>query len=168
MTFPEVKQFSTEIGGKKLVVEIGRLANQADASCTVRCGDTVVMATCTMSKNPPREGVNFLPLMVNYQEKYFASGMIKSSRFIKRETRPADDKILMARVIDRSLRPLFPKNLRNDIQVMIYPLSYDMENMHDSLGALAASLVVHLSPVPFSGPIASVRVGQINNEFRTT
>lgn len=165
MNFPEVKQFSLKLGDQEIIAEIGRIANQADGACTLRSGDTVVLGTAVMSKNPPREGVDFLPLMVNFQEKLFAAGMIKSSRFIKRETRPSDDKILISRLVDRSLRPLFPKYLRSDVQVMLYPLSYDKENQHDMLAACAGSLAVTISQIPFDGPCASVRVGLINDQF---
>ncbi len=161
----EVKIFSLMLGDKEITVEFGRLADQADGACTVRCGDTVVLATAVISKNPPRDGVDFLPLMVNFQERYYASGSIKSSRFMKRESRPADDKILISRLIDRSIRPLFPKYVRQDMQVMIYPLSYDGTEQHDILGALAASAALTVSKIPFEGPIATVRVGMINGEF---
>ncbi|MCK5602411.1 polyribonucleotide nucleotidyltransferase, partial [Candidatus Pacearchaeota archaeon] len=114
----ESQKFTLSLGDKDLIVETGKLAQLANGSCTVQMGDTVILATATMSKEA-RPGVNFLPLMVNYQEKLYASGTIKGSRFVKRETRPSDDKILMARVADRTYRPLFPKFFRRDIQVML-------------------------------------------------
>ena len=160
----EPQSFNLPIGDKDFIVEIGKLAQLANGSATVRYGDTVILATATMSKEA-RSGVNFLPLMVNYQEKLYASGMIKSSRFIKRETRPSDEKILMARVIDRTLRPLFPKEMHNDIQVMLTTLSYDRENEHDMIAAVAASVALSVSDIPFEGPTASVRVGVINDEL---
>lgn len=160
----EPKTFRMPLGNQELIVETGKLAMQANGSCTVRYGDTVILATATMSKEP-RPGVNFLPLMVNYQEKLYASGIIKSSRFIKRETRPSDDKILMARVADRTYRPLFPKELRNDIQVMLTTLSYDVENEHDMIATIAGSVALTISDIPFEGPTATVRVGLINGEF---
>jgi len=158
------QEFRLLIGDKELIIEVGKLAQQANGSATVRLGDTVILATAVMSQEI-REGVNFLPLMVNYQEKMYASGKIKSSRFVKRETRPSDDKILMARVADRTYRPLFPKYFYNDIQVILTTLSYDLENEHDIVAAIAGSVALSLSDIPFEGPTASVRVGLINGEF---
>ncbi|MFH0838511.1 MAG: polyribonucleotide nucleotidyltransferase [Patescibacteria group bacterium] len=160
----EPKTFTLPLGNKEFVVEVGKLAQMANGSCTVRYGDTVVLATATMS-NEAREGVDFLPLMVNYQEKMYASGLIKSSRFVKRETRPSDDKILMARVADRTYRPLFPKGFHRDIQVMLTTLSYDRENEHDMIATIAGSIALTVSDIPFEGPTATVRVGLINGEF---
>jgi len=151
------------LGDKELIVETGKLAQQTNGSCTVRYGDTVILATAVMSRQA--RDVDFLPLMVNYQEKYYAAGVIKSSRFIKREGRPADDKVLMARVIDRTLRPLFPKGFHNDMQVMLTTLSYDGENIHDMYSAIAASVALSISEAPFEGPTATVRVGLINDSF---
>lgn len=159
----EPRTFKMPLGDGELIVETGKLAQQTNGSCTVRYGDTMILATTCISRNV--RDVDYLPLMVNYQEKYYAAGIIKSSRFIKRETRPADDKILMARVIDRTLRPLFPKGFHNDMQVMLTTLSYDRENMHDMYSALAASISLTISEAPFEGPTATVRVGSINNEF---
>jgi polyribonucleotide nucleotidyltransferase len=160
----EPQIFSLPIGNKEFVVEVGKLAQQCNGSCTVRYGDTVILATATMSKEA-RPGVNFLPLMVNYQEKFYASGMIKSSRFVKRENRPSDDKILMARVADRTYRPLFPKEFHQDIQVMLTTLSYDRENEHDMIATIAGSVALSISDIPFEGPTATVRVGLIDGEF---
>ncbi|MFA6193809.1 MAG: polyribonucleotide nucleotidyltransferase, partial [Parcubacteria group bacterium] len=106
----EPKKFETEIAGRKLVVETGLLANQANASVTAQYGDTVVLATAVMSPNA-REGVNYFPLMVDYEEKFYASGKIKGSRFIKREGRPTDEAVLNGRLIDRTLRPLFDQQM---------------------------------------------------------
>ena len=160
----EAKIYTLALGNKEFIVEVGKLANLANGSCTVRYGDTMILATATMSKEA-REGVNFLPLMVNYQEKMYASGQIKSSRFIKRETRPSDDKVLMARVADRTYRPLFPKGFHRDIQVMLTTLSYDRENEHDMIATIAGSIALSVSDIPFEGPTATVRVGLINGEF---
>ena len=160
----EPQTFSLTLGNKDLTVEVGKLAQQCNGSAVVRYGDTVILATATMGKEP-RAGVNFLPLMVNYQEKLYASGRIKSSRFMKRETRPSDDKILMARVADRTYRPLFPKHFHNDIQVMLTTLSYDLENEHDMIATIAGSVALTISDIPFEGPTATVRVGLINGEF---
>ena len=160
----ETKSFKLPMGDGEFVVEVGKLAQLCNGSCTVRCGDTVILATATMSKEA-RPGVNFLPLMVNYQEKFYASGQIKSSRFVKRETRPSDDKILMARVADRTYRPLFPKDFHKDIQVMLTTLSYDRENEHDMLATIAGSVALSISDIPFEGPTATVRVGLIDGEL---
>lgn len=160
----EAKVFRLNLGDQELVVETGKLAQQANGSVTARIGDTVILATATMSKES-RPGVDFLPLMVNYQEKMYASGMIKSSRFVKRETRPSDDKILMARVADRTYRPLFPKHFHNDIQVMLTTLSYDNENEHDMVATIAGSAALAISDIPFEKPTGTVRVGLIDGQF---
>ncbi len=160
----ESQKFTLSVEGKDLIVETGKLAQLANGSCTVQMGDTVILATATMSKEA-RPGVNFLPLMVNYQEKLYASGTIKGSRFVKRETRPSDDKILMARVADRTYRPLFPKFFRRDIQVMLTTMSYDRENEHDMVATTAGSVALALSDIPFEGPTATVRVGLIEGEL---
>ena len=150
--------------GKDLIVEVGKLAQLSNGSCTVQYGETVVLGTAVMSKQA-RDGVDFLPLMVSYQEKMYASGMIKSSRFMKREMRPSDDKVLMARVADRTYRPLFPKGLHRDIQVMLTTLSYDRENEHDMVATIAGSVALSISEIPFEGPTATVRVGLIDGQF---
>ncbi len=160
----ESQKFSLPLGNTELTVEVGKLAQLANGSCTVQIGDTVILATATMSKEA-RSGVNFLPLMVNYQEKLYASGTIKGSRFVKRETRPSDDKILMARVADRTYRPLFPKYFRRDIQVMLTTMSYDRENEHDMIATIAGSIALSISDIPFEGPTATVRVGLLNGEL---
>ncbi|QQR84282.1 polyribonucleotide nucleotidyltransferase [Candidatus Peregrinibacteria bacterium] len=152
------------LGNGSLVIEVGKLAQLANGSATVRYGDTMILATATMSKQS-RPGIDFLPLMVNYQEKFYASGRIKSSRFIKRETRPSDEKVLMARVADRTYRPLFPKGCHRDIQVMLTTLSYDEENEHDMIATIAGSVALSVSDIPFEGPTATVRVGLINGEL---
>lgn len=160
----ESQKFTLSLGDKNLIVETGKLAQLANGSCTVQMGDTVILATATMS-NEARPGINFLPLMVNYQEKLYASGTIKGSRFVKRETRPSDDKILMARVADRTYRPLFPKFFRRDIQVMLTTMSYDRENEHDIVATTAGSIALALSDIPFEGPTATVRVGMIEGQL---
>lgn len=160
----KAQEFRFNLNGKDLIVEVGKLAQQTNGSCTVRLGDTVILATAVMSKEA-RDGVNFLPLMVNYQEKFYASGMIKSSRFVKRETRPSDDKILMARVADRTYRPLFPKGFHRDIQVMLTTLSYDRENEHDIVATIAGSIALAISDIPFESPTATVRIGLIDGNL---
>jgi polyribonucleotide nucleotidyltransferase len=159
------KVYTLEISGKKYTFDFGKYATLANSSCVVTCGGTSVLVTAVMSKN--ELDIDYLPLMVNYQEKLYASGMIKSSKFQKRETRPSDDKVLIARVIDRSIRPLFPKNLRHDVQVMLTTLSYDKKNEHDICSALGASAVLHVSNIPWDGPISILRIGidKQSNEF---
>jgi polyribonucleotide nucleotidyltransferase len=160
----EVKKFSIEIGGKTLAVERGRMANLADGSVAVQYGDTVVLATAVMSKNM-REGIDFFPLMVDYEEKLYAAGKIKGSRFIKRETRPSDEAILSGRLIDRTIRPLFPEGMRNDVQVIITVLSVDGENDPDIPSIIGASLAVGISSIPWSGPVAAVRMGKKDGKY---
>jgi polyribonucleotide nucleotidyltransferase len=158
------QEFRLALGDKELVVQLGKLAQQCNGSAVVQMGGTVVLATATMNADV-REGIDFFPLTVNYQEKLYAGGIIKSSRFLKREMRPSDDKILMGRVADRTFRPLFPKLFRNDVQVVLTTLSYDNEHEHDTLSAIAGSVALSISDIPFEGPTATVRVGLINGEF---
>lgn len=160
----EAQTFSLLLGNKEITVSVGKLAQQTNGSVIVSVGGTTILATAVMSK-APREGIDFFPLMVNYQEKFYAAGMIKTNRFNKRENRPSDDKILIGRLIDRTLRPLFPKGFRNDVQVMLTTLSYDRENEHDIVAAIAASAAIVISDIPWNGPTASIRVGMINGEF---
>jgi len=160
----DVHKFELDFGGRKLIIETGKLALQANASCTVKYGDTMVLATATMSKEP-REGMDFFPLMVDYEEKLYAAGKIKGSRFIKREGRPSDEAILNARMVDRALRPLFDHSIRNDVQVVLTVLSTDGENDPDVLSLIAASCALHISDIPWDGPVAGIRIGQINGEW---
>ena len=141
-----------EIEGKTIRLQTGQLAKMAGGAVVASCGGTHVLATATISKSA-RPGVDFLPLMVNYNEKLYAGGIIKGSRFIKREGRPSDDKILMGRVVDRQLRPLFPKHIRRDIQVMITTLSYDGEQEHDMLAGLGCQC----GAVAFGGAVEGPR-----------
>ncbi len=156
------QSFSVEIGGRELKIETGQLAQQTNASCTVQYGNTVVLATACMSKNI-REGVDFFPLLVDFDEKLYAAGKIKGSRFIKREGRPADEAILAARLIDRSIRPLFNEEIRNDVQTVLTVLSFDAENDPDIVGLNAVSCALALSDIPWGGPVAAVRVGRIKS-----
>ncbi len=154
----------TELGGKKLILESGRYAGLADGAVTVRLGDTVVLATCVVASEP-NETADYLPLLVDYEEKFYAAGKISGSRFIKREGRPSDDAVLASRLIDRPIRPLFPKNFHHDIQVIVTVLSYDGQNDPDIPAIIAASAAINQTSAPFAGPVAAVRVGLINNEF---
>src|SRR3989344_4045806 len=160
----DIKNWSIECGGRTLSIETGRFALQANATCTVRYGDTVIMATIVQSDSV-REGIDYFPLMVDFEEKLYAAGKIKGSRFIKREGRPTDEAILSGRVIDRAIRPLFDERVRNDVQVVITALSVDGENDAAIVGLVAASCVVHMSAVPWGGPIGAARIGRVNGEF---
>lgn len=156
----EKKVFSAEIGGKNFIIETGKLAQQTNASCTVQYGDTVVLATACMAKKI-REGLDFFPLLVDFDEKLYAAGKIKGSRFIKREGKASDEAILAGRLTDRSIRPLFSEAMRNDVQVVLSVLSFDMENDPDVVGLNAAALALYISDIPWGGPLAAVRVGLI-------
>lgn len=161
-----VQTFQTQWGGRTLSVEIGKIAKQTNASCTVQYGETVVMATAVMSSNI-REGIDWFPLMVDYDEKLYAAGIIKGSRFIKREGRPSDEAVLTGRMIDRTIRPLFDASSRNDIQVVVTPLSADQENDADIPGLIAASIALSISDIPWAGPIGGIRIGRIPSEDGT-
>ncbi|PIT86623.1 MAG: polyribonucleotide nucleotidyltransferase [Candidatus Magasanikbacteria bacterium CG10_big_fil_rev_8_21_14_0_10_43_6] len=158
------KKWSTQWGGRELTLEVGKFALQADQSCTVQYGDTTILATVVKSESI-RDGIDYFPLMVNYEEKLYAAGKIKGSRFIKREGRPTDESILSGRVIDRALRPLFDERVRNDIQVVLTALSVDQENDATIAAMIAASAVLSLSSLPWDGPIAGARIGRKNGEF---
>ncbi len=160
----EQKEYSLQLGDESLVVKTGAVARQANASVLCQMGDTVSLSNVTIS-GKPREGVDFLPLQLVYQEKFYAGGRIGGSRFRKREGRPADNYVLMARVIDRGLRPMLPKHMRNDIQVFCTVLSYDFEHEHDIASANAANLAMAVSDCPADGPLGSVRVGMIGGEL---
>lgn len=152
-----------EIFGRRLSIETGRLAKQANGAVLVQYGDTMVLATVTCSKDP-REDIDFFPLSVEYQERTYAAGRFPGG-FFKREGRPSEKEILSARLIDRPIRPLFPKYFKNDVQLAIFVLSHDQENDADVLGAIGASAALSISDIPFDGPIASVRVGKVNGEW---
>jgi polyribonucleotide nucleotidyltransferase len=151
------------IEGKSLSVEVGRVARQADGAALVRYGDTVVLVTAVASKQP-RQGIDFLPLTVDYQERAYAAGKIPGG-FFKREGRPHDKETLTARLIDRPLRPLFPKGYRQDVQIISTVLSADQENDPDILAIMGASAALTISPIPFLGPIGAVRVGRVDGKF---
>ncbi|MEA3249325.1 MAG: polyribonucleotide nucleotidyltransferase [Patescibacteria group bacterium] len=160
----EIRSFETQWGGKTLTIETGKLANQANAACTVRYGDSVILATATLSEKP-REGINFFPLSVEYEEKLYAAGKIKGSRFIKREGRPTDDAVMTGRMIDRVIRPMFPDGVKNEVQVVIECLAADLENDTDILGMIGASCALAMSDIPWEGPIAGIRIGRIGGEW---
>jgi len=160
----EQKKWSLQIGGRILEIKTGLLAGQANGSVTAQYGDTVVLATAVMSKSASRVS-GYFPLMVDFEERYYAAGKIKGSRFIKREGRPSDDAILSGRIVDRTIRPLFNSRMRNDVQVATTVLSYDGENDPDMVAVIAASAALSISNIPWAGPVGAVRVGKIKDEF---
>ena len=157
-----VQRIETEFAGRALTLETGRLAKQAAGSALVRFGDTVVLAAVTVSPNI--SSLPFFPLTVEYREKTYAAGKIPGG-FLKREGRPSDKEILACRLIDRSIRPLFPEGFKNEVQVFVTVLSADQENDADVLAALATSAALALSPVPWNGPLAAVRVGRVDGQW---
>jgi polyribonucleotide nucleotidyltransferase len=157
------KEFQKAFAGRDLIFTVGKFAGQADAAVTVRYGDTVVLGTCVMG--PPKPDRDFMPLLVEYEEKFYAAGKIKGSRFVKREGRPTDSAVTTGRLVDRSIRPLFPKGLRNDIQVVATVLSYDGDNEPDTLALLAASAALSISKIPWQGPLGAVHVGRVGEQF---
>ena len=158
------EKFKLSLADRELTVEMENLTEQASGSCFVRYGDTVVLATAVMSKQEI-SGRGFFPLTVEYEERYYAAGKIKGPRYIKRESRPSDEAICNARLIDRTIRPLFPKEFQREVQVVDTVLSYDLQNDPDILGILAASVSLATSDIPWQGPVAAVRVGRVENSF---
>jgi len=158
-----VNQTQIEIGGRTLTVEAGRVAQQASGAVTVRMGDTMLLVTATMAATP-REGIDFFPLTCDYEEKLYAAGKIPGG-FIRREGRPSEQAILNSRLIDRPIRPLFPKDFRNDVQVVATVLSVDQEADPATLAINGASLALSISPIPFQGPIGAVRIGLLDDQL---
>jgi polyribonucleotide nucleotidyltransferase len=163
MAVTTVRQVELQVGGRTLAFETGLLAQQADGSVVVRYGDSVVLVTATASRQP-REGIDFLPLTCDYEERMYAAGKIPGG-FFKREGRPGESAILSARLMDRPIRPLFPKGLRNDVQVIATVLSTDQANDPAILAVNGASAALMLSGLPFGGPVGAVRVGLIDGRF---
>ncbi|MEJ5226024.1 MAG: polyribonucleotide nucleotidyltransferase, partial [Anaerolineales bacterium] len=159
---PESKIYSTTVGGRTVTFETGKLAHQAGGAVTARIGDTIIFAAATMGG--VREGIDFFPLSVEYEERLYASGKIPGS-FFRREGRPGTEAILTARLTDRPLRPLFPKGMRNEVQVIMFSMSSDGINPIDIMAINAASAALMISNIPWSGPVGAVRVGRINGEF---
>ena len=160
---PQSKTFKTTVGSEEITFETGKLAGQAGGAVTVRAGDTLLLCTATMAREP-RTGIDFFPLSVDYEERLYAAGKIPGSYF-RREGRPTDGAILVCRLTDRPLRPLFPEDLRNDVQVIITSLSSDLEHQIDILGIIGASAAMTISDIPFGGPVGAVRVGYIDEQF---
>jgi len=159
----DIHRVELDWGGRKLVLETGKIARQADGAVVATYGESKVLATVVAAKEP-REGVDFLPLTVDYQEKFYAAGRIPGGYF-KREGRPTEKETLVSRLIDRPIRPLFAEGWRNETQVIVTTLSHDLENDPDVLAMIASSAALTLSGVPFMGPIGAARVGFINNEY---
>lgn len=153
---------SIELNGRTLTLEVGRFAEQASAAVLARYGDTMVLVTVTASSH--ETSLDYFPLSVEYVERLYAGGRIKGSRWVKREGRPSDDAVLAGRVIDRSIRPLFPKTYKHDVQVVLTVLSVDAENDPDVLGLVATSAALAISPIPWNGPVSGVRMGYIKED----
>jgi len=165
---PEAKQFSTTIGGRTVTLETGKLAQLAGGSVAIRVGETMLLAAATMSRDP-RMGIDFFPLSVDYEERLYAIGKIPGS-FFRREGRPSEQAILTSRLIDRPMRPLFPSDLHNDVQIIVTALSVDQIEQPDVLAITAASAALTISDIPFGkpgfdGPVGAVRVGLIDGEL---
>ena len=163
MQQPEIV-VSNDWHGRQLTIKTGRLAHQADAAVTVQYGDTVVLATVVEAKES-REGGDFFPLMVDFEERLYAAGIIKGSRWVKREGRPTDEAVLSGRMIDRSIRPLFDESSRRDVQVILTVLSVDQTNDYDIVALVAASAALRISGVDWCGPIGGIRVGRIDGQL---
>ncbi|MFC1911722.1 polyribonucleotide nucleotidyltransferase [Chloroflexota bacterium] len=159
----EAQTFQCNVGGRDLIIETGKLAGQANAAVNLRYGDTVVLVTAGISSEP-REGIDFLPLTIEYEERLYAAGKIPGG-FIRREGRPSEQAILACRLTDRPIRPLLPKGWRNDIQLIATVLSADQENDPDILAVIGSSAALSISEVPFDGPVSAVHVGYINGEL---
>ena len=160
---PESKQYTATVGGRPVVISTGKLAGQAGGAVTIQLGDTIVFAAATMGKEPLAER-DFVPLTVDYEERMYAGGKIPGS-FFRREGRPSTDAVLVARLTDRPLRPLFSQDMRNEVQVVIFSVSADADNPLDILAINAASAALMVSDIPWGGPVGAVRIAQINNEF---
>ena len=158
----DIREYRCMVGGKEVVIETGRLAQQAGGAVTVRMGDTMLFCSTTMGS--PRAGLDFFPLSVDYEEKMYAGGRVPGG-FFRREGRPSEGAILTSRVIDRTLRPLFPKNMRNDVQVILISLSHDKEHHVDMLGIIAASTALMISDIPWGGPVAGARIGLVDDRL---
>ena len=159
----DIHRVEIEWGGRKLKLETGHMARQADGSVLAQYGDTSVLATVVYARNP-KPGIDFFPLTVNYQEKTYAAGKFPGGYF-KREGRPTEQETLVSRLIDRPIRPLFVEGFRNEVQVVVTVISFDNENDPDMVGMIAASAALTISGVPFLGPIGAARVGMIDGQM---
>jgi polyribonucleotide nucleotidyltransferase len=163
MTNSVTRKIEIEVGDNTIKLETGKLAKQANGSVLLTCGETVVLVTAVASKEP-REGIDFFPLLVDYEEKFYAAGKIPGG-FFKREGKPSENAILTSRLIDRPLRPLFPEDYHNDVQIITSVLSYDQMNLPDVISIIGASCALYFSDIPFDKPIAAVRIGYLNGEY---
>ena len=161
--FESYRKFETTLAGRPLVVETGKMAQLSSGSCLVRYGDTVVLCNVTMS-DKPRDGVDFFPLSVDYEEKLYAVGKIPGS-FQRREGRPSEKAILTSRVIDRPIRPLFPKDMRNDVSLVCTVMSVDPDCAPEITAMIGASIAISISQIPWDGPISGVVVGLVDGEY---
>lgn len=152
------------LAGRPLRIKISNLAEQANGSVIVQYGETTVLVTATMAKED-RTGLNYFPLTVDYEERFYAAGKILGSRFIRREGRPSEAAILSSRLIDRPIRPLFDQRMRRDVQIVVTVLSIDNDNDPDFIGLLGASVALGISDIPWNGPVAGIRIGKIGNQF---
>ncbi len=159
----DIREYRGTVGDKEVIIETGRFAQQAGGAVTVRMGDTMLFCSTTMGS--PRAHLDFFPLSVDYEEKMYAGGRVPGG-FFRREGRPSEGAILTARVIDRTLRPLFPKNMRNEVQVILMSLSHDKEHHVDMLGIIAASTALMISDIPWDGPVAGARIGMVDDELK--
>src|SRR5690348_4998170 len=159
----DIHRVELDWGGRKLTLETGKIARQADGAVVATYGESKVLATVVAAKEP-REGIDFMPLTVDYQEKFYAAGRIPGGYF-KREGRPTERETLISRLIDRPIRPLFADGWRCETQVIVTTLSHDLENDPDIVALVASSAALTLSGAPFMGPIGAARVGFINNEY---
>jgi polyribonucleotide nucleotidyltransferase len=158
----EVTKIEKEIGAQKLIMETGKIARQSHGSLTLQYGDTVVLATVLSA--PPTRQIDYFPLYVDYREMQYAGGKFPGG-FFKREGRPSGKEILTSRMIDRTIRPLWPKDFNNEVQIQCMVVSADKDNDADMLSIIGGSAALALSPAPFLGPIAAVRVGRVDGEF---
>ena len=162
-TFPHYRKFETELAGRPFVVETGKMCGLSNGSCMISYGDTRVLCNVTMSEKP-REGVDFFPLSVDFEEKLYAVGRIPGS-FMRREGRPGEKAILTSRVVDRPIRPLFPKDMRNDVSVVMTVMSVDQDCSPEIAGMIGTSIAISISDIPWKGPIAGVYMGLVDNEL---
>mgnify|MGYP002771872192 FL=1 len=160
--FENYKVFKYTLAGRPLVIETGKLAGLANGSCLVRYGETVVLACATASEKP-RDGIDFLPLSVDFEERMYAAGKIPGG-FLRREGRPGEKAILTSRVIDRPIRPLFPKDLRNDVAISLTVMAVDPDCSHEIAGMIGASIALSISDIPWNGPIGGVFVGMVDGK----
>ena len=156
--------FEIKVGEKPIIIKTTNWTEQASGSCLVQQGETEVLVTAVLSPFT-REGQDFFPLTVEYEERFYAAGKIFGSRFMKRESRPTDEAVLTARMIDRAIRPLFPKDFKKEVQVIVTCLSWDGENDPDILGMIGASFALSVSNIPWNGPLGAIRVTRNNGEW---